>query len=148
MYLNKKTMKLWQRKQEEEALQEDVQDSKRVAKHKLFIAITKYLPFIILVCQVLYSILSYYGVSDNIIEIINLIGCVSIPQLIYMYIGSYVFKYCKWYRYSLNTIILTNILALIDIFVGIPLSNLNMLRLYLVILITGLISYIKFVLKK
>lgn len=143
-------MKLWQRKREEEVLREDVQDFKKVdkSKHKLFILITKYLPFVILIFQIIYSIFSYYNVPKNIIEIVNLMGCVSIPQLIYLYIGSYVFKYCKWYRYSLHTIVLTNVLALIDIFIGIPLSNLNTLRLYLVILITGLISYIKFILKK
>lgn len=81
-------------------------------------------------------------------EIINLIGCVSIPYMLLLYIGSYVFKYCKWYRYALNTIILTNILALIDIFIGIPVSDLNILRIYLGILIIGLISYIKFLSNK
>ena len=109
--------------------------------YKLFLIITKYTPFIILIMEVLYSIFSYLCWNT---EIINLIGCVSIPQILLLYVGSYVFRYCKWYRYSLNTIILTNILALIDIFIGIPLNDLNMLRVYLGTLIIGLLSYIKF----
>lgn len=109
--------------------------------YKLFLIITKYTPFIILITEVLYSIFSYLCWNT---EIINLIGCVSIPQIMLLYVGSYVFKYCKWYRYSLNMIILTNVIALIDTFIGIPLSNLNILRVYLSTLIIGLISYIKF----
>ena len=109
--------------------------------YKLFLIITKYTPFVILIMEVLYSIFSYLCWNT---EINNLIGCVSIPQILLLYVGSYVFRYCKWYRYSLNTIILTNILALIDIFIGIPLNDLNMLRVYLGTLIIGLLSYIKF----
>ena len=105
----------------------------------------KYVPFVILIMQILYSIFAYNNWN---VEIINLICCVSIPQIIILYVSSYVFNYCKWYRYSLNTIILTNIIALIDIFIGIPISDLNILRVYLGILIIGLISYSKFILKK
>lgn len=140
-------MILWRKKQEEEAGIADVQVSTKEERlkskfyYEIFLVLIKYTPFVILVCEILYSIFSYLLINP---EIINIIGCVSIPQLILLYVASYVFKYCKYYRLSLHSILLVNILALFDSFVGIPISDLNILRVYLVILLGGIIAYIKF----
>jgi hypothetical protein len=42
---------------------------------------------------------------------------------------------------------LVNILAIYDSYIGIPLSSLNMLRIYLIILLIGVIAFIKFKVK-
>lgn len=144
-------MKLWVEKQEDVAQIQDLQDSQQEARlrskylYKIFLLLTKYNPFVILIAEILYSIFCYYNLNT---EIINLIGCVSIIHIVYLYVGSYLFNFCKWYRYALNIIVLTNCIALIDMYIGIPLDNLNMLRLYVGILIIGLLCYIKFIYNK
>lgn len=55
---------------------------------------------------------------------------------------SYVFNYCKWHRVSLHYVTIVNILALYDTFIGIPLSNLQMLRVYLIIVGISLLYFV------
>lgn len=75
---------------------------------------------------------------------LSYIGSVSLVNLVYLYVASYVFRFCYLYRLSLHSIVLTNVLALIDTLIGIPISDLNILRVYLVILLIGVVSFVGF----
>lgn len=138
-------MILWLEKQEDVPHQvEEVQkkaDKLNKKYYKYFLIAIKYLPIFDLILEILYSITAYLG-YDGII--FTFIGGFSLSGLCILYMASYVFKYCYLYRISLHTITLVNILALYDSFIRIPLSDLNMLRLYLIILIIGVISFILF----
>lgn len=94
-----------------------------------------------IVVEILYSILAYLNINN---EWLSYIGSASAINIVYLYIASYVFRFCYLYRLSLHSIVLTNLLALYDTLVGIPISDLNILRVYLVILLIGVISFIKF----
>lgn len=109
--------------------------------YKLFLLLIKYSPFITLIIEILYSILAYFNVDCTVL---NQLGSVSIMDMTFLYLASYIFRFCYLYRLALYSIILTNVLALVDMTIGIPLSDLNMLRVYLVVLLTGVISFIKF----
>ena len=65
-------------------------------------------------------------------------------NIVYLYVASYVFQFCNLYRLALTTVLLVNILAIIDTHIGIPLEDLSMLRVYVCILIIGIISFIWF----
>lgn len=52
---------------------------------------------------------------------------------IFIFIASYVFKFCLWYRMLLYYILIINGLNTLDYYVGIPLSDFNLLILYLLI---------------
>ena len=138
-------MTSWLEKQEDVKYQaEEVQkkvDRLNKKYYKYFLIAIKYLPIFDLILEILYSITAYL-VYDGII--FTFIGGFSLSGLCILYMASYVFKYCYLYRISLHTITLVNILALYDSFIRIPLSDLNMLRLYLIILIIGVISFILF----
>lgn len=109
--------------------------------YKLYLLSIKYLPIIILIVEILFSLFAYFSLST---VWLSYIACVSILYMVQLYLASYVFRYCYLYRLSLYSIVLTNLLALYDTVFGIPLDDLNMLRVYLVILLIGVISFIKF----
>lgn len=108
--------------------------------YKIFLISIKYLPIVDLILEILYSVFAYYKYNGIIF---TFIGGFSLSGLWILYIASYVFRFCYLYRLSLHSILLVNILAIIDTFIGIPLSDLNMLRVYLVILLIGVIAFIK-----
>lgn len=108
------------------------------SSYKLLLFVIKYSPMLCIICEICYSICSYYRKNGIIF---TFIGGFTISQIILLYIASYVFRYCYLYRLSLHSIVLVNILAIYDSFIGIPLSDLNMLRLYIVILLIGIISF-------
>ena len=110
-------------------------------KSKIFILLVKYCPFILIIEEILYSWLSYLSIPC---DIITYFGNSSLLNIVYLYIGSYVFKFCKYYRIALISIVVVNILVLIDTYYRFSLSDLNMLRLYVIILLLGLLSFIKF----
>lgn len=126
---------------QEELVQKKEEKLKSKSLYKILLLTIKYSPILILVVQISYSILAYFRINN---EWLSYIGSASAINIVYLYIASYVFRFCYLYRLSLHSIVLTNLLALYDTLVGIPISDLNMLRVYLVILLIGVISFIKF----
>jgi hypothetical protein len=76
------------------------------------------------------SILSYYDID---LPILSYLGSCSVLMLIYLYIASYVFKFCKYHRMFLHYIVVTTILNTYDYYIGIPLTDLQLLLLYLIV---------------
>jgi hypothetical protein len=109
--------------------------------YKLLIIFIKYAPFIGLVVEICYSITAYLSYNGIIFTFIS---GFSISSIVLLYIASYVFKYCYLYRLSLHAISLVNIIAMYDSFIGIPISDLNILRIYLIILLCGIIAFVLF----
>lgn len=139
-------MKLWEERQEEEVSQvreDSIQEERLRSKlfYKIFLLSIKYFPIVSIICEILYSIFAYFKLDGSYF---TFIGGFCITTIILLYLASYVFRYCYLYRLSLHSIVLTNLLALYDTIFGIPLDDLNMLRVYLVILLIGVISFIKF----
>lgn len=138
--------KIWQRKKEDAVYQaqEDLTKEEQLRSkqcYKLLLVLIKYAPIVCCIGEIGYSICAYFNYNGIIF---TFLGGFTIPQLLLLYIASYVFRYCYLYRLSLHSILLVNILALYDSFIGIPISNLNILRLYLVILLIGVIAFIYF----
>ncbi len=50
-----------------------------------------------------------------------------------MYISSIVYKFCKYHRMFIHYILTHKIVATIDMYIGIPLDDSNLLILYLII---------------
>lgn len=139
-------MKLWEERQEGEVSQvreDSIQEERLRSKlfYKIFLLSIKYFPIVSIICEILYSIFAYFKLGGSYF---TFIGGFCITTIILLYLASYVFRYCYLYRLSLHSIVLTNLLALYDTIFEIPLDDLNMLRVYLVILLIGVISFIKF----
>lgn len=109
--------------------------------YKLYLILIKYSPVIIIISEIIYSLSAYYKIPY---EYIDYIGSVSILFLLHLYVASYVFKFCYLYRLTLHFIVIINIIATYDTLIGIQLSDLNTMRMYLILSGCGLLSFIKF----
>ena len=140
---------IWQKRQEDvESLHQEglTAEVKLRSKfwYKLFLIIIKYYPSICIISEIGYSLCEYLKIDGILFTFLG--GCTLI-SLLFLYIASYVFRFCYLYRLSLHSTLLVNVLAMYDSFIGIPISDLNILRIYLIILLIGLLSFIKFKVK-
>ncbi len=138
-------MKKWE--EEKPITQQDLVQVKeeKVVKskylYKVFLSLLKYTPLVNLIVEILFSSLSYFEIDCFWIGYISSTPLISFVLLL---IGSYVFKFCTLYRVTLYCILFVNLLALYDTYIGIPLNDLQIYRLYLIILLIGLIAYLRF----
>ena len=85
---------------------------------------------ILALTALLNSILSYFGID---LYILSYIGGVSIFTMLFLYLSSYVFKFCEYHRMFLHYIVSTWIINIIDYYIGIPISDLEYLCLQMII---------------
>lgn len=76
------------------------------------------------------TILSYFDLD---LIIFSLIGGVSIIPLLFIFISSYVFKFCAYHRMFLYYIVFNDVINLIDWYLHIPISDKQLLIIQLII---------------
>lgn len=76
------------------------------------------------------AILSYFYID---ITIFSHIFGVSLLPLIFMYISSYVFKFCSYHRMFLHYILIIDLLNIYDWYIGINISNRMLLLIHLIL---------------
>lgn len=96
--------------------------------YKLDIFVLKLLPIILAILALSSTILDYINISCQIINY-----AMVFVLYVFLYISSYVFKFCEYHRMFLHYVVTVNILNIIDVYVGIPLSDFNLLKMYLII---------------
>lgn len=105
--------------------------------YKLELLAVKYIPIIIAAITLLNAVLYYYDIEYIIIDYI---AGTSFLTVIPMYIASYTYKFCEYHRMFIHYVILHKIVAIIDLYIGIPLSDFMMLVTYLII--AGIFAFI------
>lgn len=98
--------------------------------HKLLLITLKVIPMLLALICLLNTTLSYFGID---LVLFSYIGGVSVLPLLFLYISSYAFKFCEYHRMFLHYITLNWLLNIYDYYVGIPLSDRNLLAMYLII---------------
>lgn len=98
--------------------------------YKIFLVLLKIIPMIISFCMILNTFLSYLYINT---EILSIFGGVSLLTIIFLYIASFVFKFCNYHRMFIHYITIQWTINLIDYYIGIPLSNQNFMLLGLTI---------------
>lgn len=88
---------------------------------------TTYIPILYSVIILLHCIFNFYG-SDP--HIFSYLGGTSILVWIYFLWNSYLFGLCIYQKMFIYYLIFSNLLAIIDIYIGIPLSDINYLLVY------------------
>lgn len=96
--------------------------------YKAEIALIKALPFLLAVLYLIATILDYYMISSTIINYIAL-GIL----YVFIYISSYVFKFCEYHRMPIHYIVLINILSVYDVYIGIPLDTFRLMQMYAIV---------------
>lgn len=76
------------------------------------------------------TVLSYFDID---LVIWSYIGSVSLLPLIFLYMSSYVFKFCEYHRMFLHYVVVTNVLNVYDYYVGIPISDRELLVLHMIV---------------
>ena len=113
------------------------------ALYKIELLVIKVIPFIIALCYLLNVVLSYIGLDTLIL---SFLGGLSVFPFIFLYLSSFVFRFCIYHRLPLYYIIVSECINYYDNLVGIPIDNKSLFTLNLIIagVFILLIVYFKF----
>ena len=113
--------------------------------YKVTVIVLKILPMLLAFIILLNSILSYFNID---LIILSYIGGVSLITILFIYIASYTFKFCEYHRIFLHYIVVTWIINIIDLYIGIPINNLEYLCLQMIVARISLFIILYFYLKR
>lgn len=108
-----------------------------------FILLTKVLPITIATIHLANTIISFFNGNDIPL---NYIGGVSLLPLIYLYIASYTFQLCEYYRMFLHYSVIINLINIYDYYFNIPVNDITYFLIIIgITIITMLVViYLKF----
>lgn len=117
---------------------EKAENSVSKPMYKVFLLILRGIPYIISLCYIAFTTAFYFGLELNVI---GYIGSCSVLTWLFLYISSFVFKFCKYHRIPLYYVLLNDIINVIDTYIGIPISTNNFFVLHIAILGAIIIVY-------
>ena len=95
--------------------------------YKIFLSIVKFIPNILAVIQIISLTLHSMRLTSFAL---TCIGGTSIITLIILYLISYIFKFCGTHRMSLHYVTSVTVISILDYYIGLPINNENLFRLY------------------
>lgn len=116
----------------------------RLARKRLYkvtIGVLKVIPMLLSFCVVLNMFFDFFGIDSGII---STIGGISFLPLLFIYLASFAFGFCRYHRMFLHYIVANNVLTMADYYVGLPVDNVSlfMVHIFLVGLFLFLILYL------
>ncbi len=105
-----------------------VEESLNKSLYKMELYLIKIIPMLFAGLSLLNTILSYFDID---IPLISYIGSVSVLTLMFMYLSSYVFKFCIYHRMFIHYTSLNWVLNIIDYYIGIPISDRGLFIFYM-----------------
>ena len=96
--------------------------------YRLFLFTLKAIPYVIALFYIIFTIGCYFGVELNII---GYIASCSILTWLFLYISSFIFKFCIYHRLPLYYIMLNDIINTIDTYIYLPISTYSFFLLYI-----------------
>lgn len=102
------------------------------ATHRILLVYLKVIPMLLAFIYALNTLFSYFGID---LELLSYIGGVSILPMIFIYLASYAFRFCKYHRMFIHYILFNWLLNIYDYYIGIPLSARNLFAMYLIIFV-------------
>ena len=91
--------------------------------YKIEIGLLKIIPMILAGIYLSNTILSYF--LDIDLVLLSYIGGISLLPLIFLYLSSYVFRFCIYHRVFLHYISINEIILILDTHIGLPVSDLE-----------------------
>ena len=98
--------------------------------YKIELYLVKVIPMVYALLSLLNTILSYFNIDASIL---SYIGSVSFITLLLLYVTSYVFKFCEYHRMFIHYTTITWVLNIIDLYIGIPISDIGYLGIQMVV---------------
>lgn len=106
------------------------EENLKVSLYKIEVYSLKVIPVVLAIGDLLNTLLYWFKVNA---AIISYIGGVSFITLLFLYLSSYVFKFCEYHRMPLHFIVVNNIINIYDWYIGIPIGLVEMLLLEVVL---------------
>lgn len=100
--------------------------SKRL--YKLALIYLRIIPMLLAACDFTNTMLCLLGVY---IDIPSYIGGVSFLTLAFLYLVSYVFRFCIYHRMFLHYILVNNILSIFEYYIGFPVGTNGLICIFL-----------------
>lgn len=117
---------------------------KNKTMYKILLVTIKLLPAVMALFYLINTILTYIGID---LITISFIASVSLLSLFFMYLCSFVFRFCFYHRMFLHYILICNVLSWIDCIIEIPISSFGMFMIYMIIagiaIFLIVLSYVK-----
>lgn len=112
--------------------------------YKVFLIILKYIPVVITLAYILNTALYWFNIDLSVLS--NIAGLFLLPW-IFIYVATYVFRFCTYHRLLLYYIFLDDCINIYDYYFGIPLSDHSMLAVHTVLIgilvIVLLVNHVK-----
>ena len=96
--------------------------------YKIELYLLKVMPMLLATIYLINTVLSYY---DIVLPALSYIGGLSFIPLLFMYISSYVFRFCSYHRMFLHYIVINDLINLIDYYYTLPISDWELLILHM-----------------
>lgn len=108
--------------------------------YKIMLLALRVIPMLLALSAMVGMFLDFFGIDSSIC---SFIGGVSLLPLLFLYIASFVFRFCIYHRMFLHYIVANNILTYADYYIGLPIGNsmLFMVHIFLVGLFLFLVLY-------
>lgn len=96
--------------------------------YRIELLLIKYIPILVAIITISNMILSYFDID---IPLFSYIGSSSLFSLMFMFVSSIVFRFCIWHRLIIIYLAVIWLLNIIDLYIGIHMSDLLLLITYL-----------------
>lgn len=120
-----------------------VESLRSKALYKLELYLIKIIPMLMALGNLVNTILAYFYID---VPLLSYMCGTSILVLMFLYLSSYVFRFCKYHRMFIHYVTFNWLLNIIDYYIGIPLNSKDLFFGYLIV--TGItmftIVYLKF----
>lgn len=98
--------------------------------YKVELYLLKIMPMVIALVYLVNTVSSYFGID---LPLFSSIAGVSLIPLIFMYVSSYVFRFCEYHRMFLHYIVINDTINIYDWYIGIDISDRNLFILHIII---------------
>lgn len=98
--------------------------------YRVFLLVLKVIPYIVSIGSLVYMILYYYGIELKFMD--YTFSCSVLPWL-FIYISSFLFRFCLYHRIPLYYIAVSDIVNFIDSLYGIPIDTYYYMMLHYII---------------
>ena len=99
--------------------------------YKVTLVLLKVIPMLLAFCYVLNTTLYVFGIDSYIL---SHIAGMSLLPMIFLYITSCVFQFCKYHRMFLHYVVLNDIINILDVYFGENISDWTYISIHLILL--------------
>ena len=99
--------------------------------YKVTLVLLKVIPMLLAFCYVLNTTLYVFGIDSYIL---SHIAGMSLLPMIFLYLTSCVFQFCKYHRMFLHYVVLNDIINILDVYFGENISDWTYISIHLILL--------------